>query len=90
MTIADRYGTGQWIWKAAEALVATGLVVFILLPFHLEVSFVLELYGNQPVFCVVLLTAAIAFVIATGVHGMQQRRKKKVERAEAASNRGTL
>lgn len=79
-----------WIWRVAETLVAAGLVVFILVPFHLEGSFVRELYRNQPILCVGLMAAATVFVIAVGVHGMQERRKKKVDKAEAASNRGTL
>jgi uncharacterized membrane protein len=80
----------DWVWKAAEKLVAAGLVIFIIVPLRLEVAFVRELYRNQPVFCVGFLTVAAAFVIAIGVHRMQDRRKGKVDRTEAVSNRGTL
>jgi uncharacterized membrane protein len=47
-----------WVWKAAEKLVAAGLVIFIIVPLRLEVAFVRELYRNQPVFCVGFLTVA--------------------------------
>ncbi|MGE5321753.1 MAG: hypothetical protein ACM3SW_02760 [Actinomycetota bacterium] len=90
MTIDNRMKTADWVWEAAKILVAAGVVVFILVPFRLETAFVRDLYRNQPVFCIGLLTAAAGFVIATGVHGMQERRKKKVDKAAAASYRGTL
>jgi uncharacterized membrane protein len=48
----------DWVWKAAEKLVAAGLVIFIIVPLRLEVAFVRELYRNQPVFCVGFLTVA--------------------------------
>jgi uncharacterized membrane protein len=80
----------DWFWKAAEKLVFAGLVVFILVPFRLEVSFVRELYHNQPVFCVGLLTAVAAFVIATAMHFTQERQKRKLEKRQPVSNRGTL
>jgi uncharacterized membrane protein len=84
----------RWLWKAAETFVAAGLVVFILVPFSLEKSFVTDLYQNQPVFCVGLLTGVAGFVIATSVQGARERRNrkhaKKTDHAEGASCRGTL
>jgi uncharacterized membrane protein len=84
----------HWLWKAAETFVAAGLVVFIVVPFSLEKAFVTDLYHNQPVFCVGLLTGVAGFVIATSVHGARERHNrkhaKKTDQAEAASYRGTL
>jgi hypothetical protein len=80
----------RWMWKAAEKLVFAGLVLFILVPFSWEAAFVRDLYRNQPILCVGLLTAVAAFVIATAVHFTQERQKRKLENREPVSNRGTL
>ena len=80
----------DWFWKAAEKLVFAGLILFILVPFSIELEFVRVLYRNQPLFCVALLTAAAAFVVATATHFMQERQKRKLENREPVSNRGTL
>ncbi|HEU5413292.1 MAG TPA: hypothetical protein VFW31_06020 [Candidatus Angelobacter sp.] len=90
MTIDNRMKAADWMWEGAEILVAAGVVIFIIVPLRLEIAVVRDFYRNQPVFCVALLTVAAGFVIATGVHGMQERRKKKVDKAAAASYRGTL
>ena len=66
----------RWMWKAAEKLVFAGLVLFILVPFSWEAAFVRDLYRNQPILCVGLLTAVAAFVIATAVHFTQERQKR--------------
>lgn len=82
--------TESWLWRVAETLIVIGMVVFAFVPSSVEHAFIRELYRNQPLLCIALLTAVGVFVIAIAVHGAQERRSKKVEKAEAVSYRGTL
>jgi hypothetical protein len=77
----------RWLWKICEVLTGVVLAAFVIVPSHYELEFVKGFYTGNPLLCVLWLVFGAALVIATIIHAIQERQKKK---AKAASVRASF
>ena len=80
----------DWLWKVADTIAVTLVVVIILMPWSVLGDFLSSLYDANPIYCIAPLVAIGVFLSVTLIHSEVERRRKKAIKDKAASSGGAL